>query len=376
MRYFIIAGEPSGDMHGANLMKGLLAEDPAAEFKFWGGDKMAEVGGTENLLKHYKQSSFFGIFSILWNLRTILGQISECKAQVAEYKPDVLILIDYAGFNLKIAKFAHDIGIKTHFYIAPKVWAWNEGRINLIRKFFDELFVIFPFERDYFTSKGIPPHFEGNPLVDALTQRAKTIPSREVFLKNNNLSKRPIVALLCGSRRSEIKANLPFMVEISKNFKDHQFVVAGVDWIEKAEYDKYIAGSSVQYICNQTYELLTHSEAALVPSGTATLETALMRIPQVVIFKIPKLHDIIRPYVLKVPFISLVNLNLKREAVREILQSSEDTTPAVEALAAIVEGGCGREKMLNDYNELSQIIGGDGASRRFATKIVSLLKTK
>ncbi len=376
MRYFIIAGEPSGDMHGANLMKGLLAEDPAAEFKFWGGDKMAEVGGTENLLKHYKQSSFFGIFSILWNLRTILGQISECKAQVAEYKPDVLILIDYAGFNLKIAKFAHDIGIKTHFYIAPKVWAWNEGRIKLIRKYVDELFVIFPFERDYFTSKGIPPHFEGNPLVDALTQRAKTIPSREVFLKNNNLSKRPIVALLCGSRRSEIKANLPFMVEISKNFKDHQFVVAGVDWIEKAEYDKYIAGSSVQYICNQTYELLTHSEAALVTSGTATLETALMRIPQVVIFKIPKLHDIIRPYVLKVPFISLVNLNLKREAVREILQSSEDTTPAVEALAAIVEGGCGREKMLNDYNELSQIIGGDGASRRFATKIVSLLKTK
>lgn len=360
-------------MHGANLMKGLLAEDPAAEFKFWGGDKMAEVGGAENLLKHYKQSSFFGIFSILWNLRTILGQISECKAQVAEYKPDVLILIDYAGFNLKIAKFAHEIGIKTHFYIAPKVWAWNEGRIKLIRKYVDELFVIFPFERDYFTSKGIPPHFEGNPLVDALTQRAETIPSREVFLERNNLPNRPIVALLCGSRRSEIKANLPFMVEISTRFPDHQFVVAGVDWIERTEYDKHLAGSGVQYICNQTYELLIHSEAALVTSGTATLETALMRIPQVVIFKIPKLHDIIRPYVLKVPFISLVNLNLKREAVREILQSSPDPTPAIEALSAIVEGGEGRAKMLQDYDELSQIIGGDGASRRFAAKIVSLL---
>ncbi len=374
MKYFIIVGEPSGDLHAANLMRGILKEDPKAEFKFWGGDKMAEVGGVENLGKHYRETSFFGIFQILFNLRTIFAQLSECKRQVSEFAPDVLILVDYAGFNLKMAKYAKEIGIPTHFYIAPKVWAWNEGRIKLIRKYVDELYVIFPFERDYFVGKGITPHFEGNPLVDALAKRKPTLPTREEFLAQNGLEDKPIIALLAGSRRSEIKANLQFMVEISKSFPSHQFIVAGVTWLDREEYDKHLVDSSVKYVKDQTYELLNLSEAALVTSGTATLETALMGIPEVVIFRIPKFHEMVMPYFLKIPFISLVNLSLGREAVREIVQSSMNPKLAVDALNQIVEGGRGRAKMIADFDELRLIIGNEGASERFAQKMVKLIK--
>ncbi len=374
MKYFIIVGEPSGDLHAANLMRGILKEDSNAEFRFWGGDKMAEVGGAHNLGKHYRETSFFGIFQILLNLRTIFSQLAECKRQVQEFAPDVLILVDYAGFNLKMAKFGKESGIPTHFYIAPKVWAWNEGRIKLIRKYVDELYVIFPFERDYFVSKGITPHFEGNPLVDALEQRKPTLPTRAEFLAQNGLEDKPIIALLAGSRKSEIKANLEFMVEVSKSFPNHQFVVAGVSWLSREEYDKHLSHSNIKYVKDQTYELLNLSEAALVTSGTATLETALMNIPEVVVFRIPKFHEMVMPYFLKIPFISLVNLSMGREAVREIVQSSMDTSNAVDALKRIVEGGAGREKMLADFDELRHIIGEVGASERFAKKMVELIK--
>ncbi len=374
MRYFIIVGEPSGDLHAANLMRGILAEDPTAEFRFWGGDKMAEVGGVENLSRHYRESSFFGLVQIVRNLPTILRQIRDCKREIEAYAPDLLILVDYAGFNLKMAKFAKSIGVKTHYYIAPKVWAWNEGRIELIRKYVDELYVIFPFERDYFVGKGIVPHFEGNPLVDALAERYPLLPEREVFLECNGLEDRPIVAILAGSRRSEIRDNLRFMIEVAKSFPDHQFIVAGVSWLARGEYERHLVGSDIKYVCDQTYELLNLSEAALVTSGTATLETALMGIPEVVVFRIPAWQVALRPYFLKIPFISLVNLNLGREAVREIVQSSMDPADAVAALRRIVVGGEGRAKMLDDFAELREIIGAEGASRRFAHKIVSLIK--
>ncbi len=374
MKYFIIVGEPSGDLHAANLMRGIKSHDPEAEFRFWGGDKMAEVGGVENLGKHYKESSFFGFVQVLFNLRTILSQLAQCKREVEAWMPDVLILVDYAGFNLKMAKFAKGIGIKTHFYIAPKVWAWKESRIKLIRDYVDELYVIFPFERDYFVSKGITPHFEGNPLVDALDQRQATLPERKDFLHANGLEDRPVVAILAGSRRSEIKANLLFMARVAKEFVEYQFVVAGVSWIDKAEYDMYLMGSDIKYVCDQTYELLNLSEAALVTSGTATLETALMGIPEVVVFRIPWWQKLLMPYFLKIPYISLVNLNLNREAVREIVQSTMDPTDAVEALRHIIKGGEGRAKMLADFEELRGIIGDVGASDRFARKIVSLIK--
>ncbi len=373
MRYFLIAGEPSGDLHGSNLMHGILESDPEAEFRFWGGDKMAEVGGVENLGLHYRESSFFGLFQVIFNLRTILGQIKLCQFQIEAFQPDVVILIDYAGFNLKIAKFAKERSIKTFFYIAPKVWAWDESRIKRIKKYVNELFIIFPFEQEYFRKQGIEAHFEGNPLVDAIATKCRNLPSKAQFISKNELSERPIIALLSGSRASEIKANLPLMSRVADEFAEYQFVVAGVDWLDRKEYDKWLIGSDIKFVEGQTYELLKHSVAAIVTSGTATLETALIGTPQVVVFRLPWLHVTLRPLVLKIPFISLVNINLQREAVKEILQSSLDPTAIVAALKKIVPNGEGRAKMLADYNELSNIIGAEDASRRFAKRMVELL---
>ncbi len=373
MRYFLIAGEPSGDLHGSNLMRGLLESDPEAEFRFWGGDKMAEVGGVENLGLHYRESSFFGLFQVIFNLRTILGQINLCQSQIEAFQPDVVILIDYAGFNLKIAKFAKERSIKTFFYIAPKVWAWDESRIKRIKKYVDELFIIFPFEQEYFRKQGIEAHFEGNPLVDAIATKCRNLPSKAQFTSKNELSERPIIALLSGSRASEIRANLPLMRRVANEFAEYQFVVAGVDWLDRKEYDKWLIGSDIKFVEGQTYELLKHSVAAIVTSGTATLETALIGTPQVVVFRLPWLHVTLRPLVLRIPFISLVNINLQREAVKEILQSSLDPTAIVAALKKIVPNGEGRAKMLADYNELSNIIGAEDASRRFAKRMVELL---
>ncbi len=376
MKYFLIAGEPSGDLHGSNLMRGIIKNDPEAEFRFWGGDKMAEVGGTENLALHYRESSFFGLMQVVWNLPTILGQLKRCKEQIVEFAPDVVILIDYAGFNLKIAEFAKSQGIKSYYYIAPKVWAWDEGRIKKIKKYVDELFVIFPFETEYFASHDIESHFEGNPLVDAIAQRQKTIASREEFLRRNNLGEQPIIALVAGSRASEIKINLPLMVEVSKHFPYHQFVVAGVDWLPREAYERWIEGSNIRIVESQTYELLTHSEAAIVTSGTATLETALIDTPQVVLYRLPWIQDLLKSLVLRIPFISLVNINLGRMAVCEILQSSMNPTRVVNALCEIVEGGNERARVLSDYRELQERIGGEGASERFARRMVELLKEK
>ena len=233
MKYYLIAGEASGDLHGANLMKGLLKADPQARFRFWGGDKMAAVGGAENLAMHYKKASFMGFVEIAKNLRTILGQIAACKEDVAAYRPDVLILIDYAGFNLRMAKFAKENGIPTYYYIAPKAWAWKESRVEKIRKYVDRLFVIFPFETAWFRRHGIEAIYEGNPLMDAIAERRQNLQPYARFIEENGLDDRPIVALLAGSRRSEIKFNLPFMVELSAEFSQYQFVVAGVSWLDR-----------------------------------------------------------------------------------------------------------------------------------------------
>lgn len=285
MRYFLIAGEASGDLHGANLMRGLIKSDPHAEFRFWGGDCMAEVGGKASLVRHYKTASFFGFIEVAANLRTVLSQIRECKAEIAAYRPDVLILIDYPGFNFRMARFAHDSGIRTFYYISPKVWAWKESRIKRIKKYVDRLFIIFPFEVEYFRRHGIEAVFCGNPLVDAVEQRMACLPTEEEYRKASSLDQRPIIALLAGSRRSEIEYNLPFMVALSRRFPQYQFVVTAVDWIDKSLYDKYLAGSSVRYLCSQTYPTVRYAEAAVVTSGTATLETALIGTPEVVCYR-------------------------------------------------------------------------------------------
>ena len=374
MKYFIVAGEPSGDLHGSNLMRGLQAEDSEAQFRFWGGDKMAEVGGAENLAKHYRELSFFGIAQVIRNLKTIVGQIDECKRDIEAYNPDVVILIDYPSFNMRIAKWAKEHGIKVYYYIAPKVWAWKEWRVKGIRKYVDRLYTIFPFETEYFRSKGIEPIFCGNPLCDSIAQYKAQMPSREEYLKECNLDERPIVALLAGSRRSEIKDNLADMIAISKNFPEYQFVVAAVPWIEKELYDKILANSGVRFVCNKTYDTLIYAEAAIVTSGTATLETALIGTPEIVMYHVPKLYEWLRPIVLKIPYISLVNINLDRECVREIVVNKIDVEAVSEELRATLKGGSKRAKMLAEFAELQDMMGGEGSSLRVAQDIVKSLK--
>ena len=374
MRYYLIAGEPSGDLHGANLMRGLAKADPEAEFRFWGGDMMAEAGGAANLVKHYRETSFFGIADVLANLGTIARQMRECREDVLRFAPDVLILIDYPGFNVKMAEFAHRHGLKVFYYIAPKVWAWKEWRVKALRRFVDRLYIIFPFEKEYFRRKGIDAAFDGNPLMDAIARRRESFPSAEEFRRENGLDGRPAVALLAGSRRSEIRANLRFMAELAERIPDRQFVVAGVSWIDRAEYDRCTAGTAVRYVFDKTYELLAVAEAAVVTSGTATLETALLDVPVVVVYGVPWIYEKLKPYVLKIPYVSLVNLNLGREAVREIVQCRPSVEYAEAELRAVLEGGAERERMKADFAELRRIIGGDGASERFAARMVEDLK--
>ena len=374
MRYFIIAGEPSGDLHGSKLMQGIATEDSNAAFRFCGGDKMVEIGGKEGLVKHYKEMSFFGFANVLRNLKTIFSQIDECKRSIEEFAPDVIILIDYPSFNMRIAKWAHKKGIKVYYYIAPKVWAWKEWRVKGIRKYVDKVYTIFPFETEYFNGKGIQTTFCGNPLVDDIALMRSKLAPKEEFIAENGLDSRPIIALLAGSRVSEIRENLPNMVAIAQRFAEYQFVVTAVPWIDKSLYDSYINGTNVKYVCNQTQQTLANAEAAVVTSGTATLETALMGIPEMVLYRIPKLYEVLRPYVLKIPFVSLVNINLDREAVREIVCAKIDLDSAEAELRSILKGGNKREKMLADFAKLSALIGGEGASQRFAAEIVKTLK--
>ena len=376
MKYFLIAGEPSGDLHGANLIKGLRKADPAAEFRFWGGDLMAAAGGAQNLRKHYRETSFFGVVQVLRNLGTIRRQMRECREEVAAWQPDVLILVDYPGFNMKMARWAHARGIRTFYYIAPKVWASREGRIRALRRDVDRLFVIFPFECDYFPRHGIEPLFEGNPLVDALEARRTALPTSEEFRRRTGLDPRPITALLAGSRRSEIRKNLPLMARLAQRFEGWQFVVAGVSWLDRALYEEAAAGSGIRYVCDQTYEVLLAAEAAVVPSGTATLETALLGTPEVVVYRLPAIEYRCMPLVVRCPWISLVNLNLGRESVAEVLQSNLDTARAERELRAILPGGEKRERMLADFRELRTIIGGPGASDRIAARMVALLRAE
>ena len=376
MRYYVIAGEPSGDLHGGKLMRGIATFDTEARFRFSGGDFMAEVGGRENMLYHYKEMSFFGFVQVAMNLRTIFRQMDDVKRDIAEFNPDVIILIDYPAFNIRIAKWAKSRGIKVYYYIAPKVWAWKERRVKSLRRYVDRLYTIFPFETEYFRGHGIEPHFFGNPLVDDIAERRATLPSREEFLAEAGLDNRPIVALLAGSRVSEIRANLPDMVAISRRFPEYQFIVTAVEWIDRSIYDEIIAGSEVKYISNRTQQTLAMSEAAIVTSGTATLETALMGIPEVVMYHVPWLYEKLKPYFLRIPYISLVNINLGREAVKELVRAKLNIAEAEEELRVILEGGRERERMLNDFDELRRMIGSEGASYRFAEDIVNSLRQK
>ena len=374
MKYYVISGEPSGDLHGSKLMRGIAACDADAKFRFCGGDRMANIAGKDAMLYHYTQMSFFGFVQVAMNLRTIFRQISDVKRDIEQFRPDVVILIDYPAFNLRIAKWAKECGIRVHYYIAPKVWAWKERRVKKLRKYVDRLYTIFPFETEYFRRHGIEPIFCGNPLVDDVAERRLTLPSREEFLRENNLDNRPIVALLAGSRRSEIKANLPDMVALAKRYPAYQFVVTAVGWIEKEYYDRFLDGTDVRYVCDKTQQTLAMAEAALVTSGTATLETALMNIPEVVLYHVPWLYEKLKPYFLRIPYISLVNINLNREAVKELVRAKLDMDVAARELESILPGGSERERMLCDFDELRRMMGEAGASDRFAQDMVNSLR--
>ena len=377
MKYYLIAGEASGDLHGSNLIAGLKKTDPKAEFRFWGGDKMALEAGVGSLAKHYKLTAFFGITQIVLNLKTILRQLKECKEDILRYNPDVVILIDYPGFNFKIAKFAHENGLKTFYYISPKVWAWKEGRVKLIKKYVTQLFIIFPFEIEYFKKNGIDAIYEGNPIIDAIESSRLSIPSKKEFCQSNGLDVNlPIVALLAGSRASEITYNLPFMAKLSERFKDYQFVVGGVSWLDRSIYDKILVDTPIKVVDDQTYPLLYSAEAAVVTSGTATLETAIIGTPEFICYRFDPISYFLARRFVKIKFISLVNIIMNREVVKELIQEEMTIDNAEKELRAILPNGCKLEGMKQDFSELRGLLRDGNTSERFAQKMYQILNKK
>jgi lipid-A-disaccharide synthase len=318
MKYYIIAGEASGDLHASNLMKALLQKDNHAEFRYWGGDLMSQVGGT--LVKHYRDLAFMGFAEVFMNLRTILKNIKYCKKDITNYHPDVLILIDYPGFNMRIAEFAKQRNITVHYYISPQIWAWKENRIKKIKRDVDQMYVILPFEKDFYEKKhNFPVHFVGHPLLDAIADRKQVDP--EQFRKENNLNEKPIIALLPGSRKQEIAKMLFVMLKMIEKFTDSQFVIAGAPSQDLKFYQQFISNENVAIVENKTYDLLSVANAAIVTSGTATLETALFKVPEVVCYKGSAIsYQIGKRLVKNIKYISLVNLILDKEVVTELIQ--------------------------------------------------------
>ena len=378
MRYYLIVGEASGDLHASNLMKALQSADSDAEFRFYGGDLMKGVGGT--LVKHYKEMAYMGFIPVLLHLRTILKNMKACKHDIMEWKPDVLILVDYPGFNLDIAKYIRKhSSIPIYYYISPKIWAWKEHRIKNIRRDVDELFSILPFEVEFFERHHYPIHYVGNPCVDAVEAfKAGKNGSEtgEMFRQAFGLSAKPIIAVLAGSRRQEIKDNLRIMMKTAQQFTDYQFVIAGVSTIEEDYYRAFIPKNmDVKLVFDQTYRLLQQSEAALVTSGTATLETALFDVPQVVCYYTVcgKLMNLLKRLILKVKHISLVNLIVDREIVIELIGDQMNTQRLEVELRKILKGGEARSQLLTDYTEMRKRLGDAGASQRAAREIVAHL---
>ncbi|NND64147.1 MAG: lipid-A-disaccharide synthase [Flavobacteriaceae bacterium] len=370
MKYYLIAGEASGDLHGANLMAALKKEDASASFRFWGGDLMATEGGT--MVKHYRELAFMGFIEVLFNLRTILKNISLCKRDILEYQPDIIIFIDYPGFNLRIAKWAKPKGIPTHYYISPQIWAWKEGRIKAIKRDVDAMYVILPFEKDFYEKKhGFPVSFVGHPLIDAISKRDQVDP--ENFRKENRLDNRPIIALLPGSRKQEVSKMLEIMLSVTSEFENYQFVIAGAPSLEKEFYDQFTDINNVHLILNKTYDLLSLSTAALVTSGTATLETALYKVPQVVCYKGNRVSYEIAKRVIKLKYISLVNLILDKPAVTELIQAELNTKRLSEELYKILDE-YHRAVLFLDYYDLENLLGGKGASEKTAKLIVGSME--
>lgn len=367
MKYYIVAGEASGDLHGANLMKALKEEDAATDFRYYGGDKMQAEGGT--LVKHYAEMAFMGFTEVVLNLRTILRNMKACKADIIAWQPDVLILIDFPGFNLKIASFAKKNGIKVCYYISPKIWAWNQKRALKIERDVDKMFCILPFEVDFYAEWGIAVDYVGNPLLD---EKAQFVPNPD-FHQKNNLTSAAIVALLPGSRKQEIERLLPDMLGITDSFPDQQFIIAAAPSFHEDYYKQFIGSKNVKLIFSQTYDLLNVAKAAIVASGTATLETALFHVPQVVVYRGGTISIAIARLLVKIKFISLVNLIMNERIVNELIQEDCNTKNITENLEVLLSGK-EREEMLKNYSKLDKLMGDPGASGRTAKLILAYLK--
>lgn len=372
MKYYIIAGEASGDLHASKLMRGIRNSDTEAEFRCWGGEQMEAAGGT--VVKHYHELAFMGFTEVILNIRTIFRNIRFCKKDILEWKPDAVILVDYPGFNMRIAEFAKTNGFKVFYYIAPQIWAWKKHRIHKLHRYTDLTFVVMPFEVDFHKSYGYKAEFTGHPLPDSIDLNAKI--DEVDFRKANSLSDKPIIAIVPGSRKQELKRILPPMLKITERFSDYQFVIAGVASIPESFYTRLIKNYPVKVIHSRTYDLLRVARAAAVKSGTVTLETAMLGVPEVVCYRFSLVSALAAGLVVRVKFISLVNLILDRKAVPELIQFNFTPEALSRELALILPDGAARSKMLDDYKELREKVGSAGASARAAALMVENLREK
>lgn len=366
MKYYIIAGEASGDLHGSNLMKALFKQEPEANVRFWGGELMQNVGGT--LVKHYKNLAFMGFAEVVMNLKTIFNNIDFCKKDILAFQPDVIIFIDYPGFNMRIAKWAKQKGFDTHYYISPQIWAWKENRIKAIKRDINHMYVILPFEKDFYEKKhNYKVNFVGHPLIDAVNQfKEKDV---ENFREKYNLDHREIIALLPGSRKQEIERLLSEMLAIVDDYPQYQFIIAGAPSQEFSFYKKFIKQENVKFVSNDTYSLLNNSHAALVTSGTATLETALFRVPQVVLYKANNISYQIAKRIIKLKYISLVNLIMDQQIVIELIQDDCNKKNVTKEFNKVINNPT-RAQMLDNYAVLNEILGKEDASG----KVINIIK--
>lgn len=392
MRYYIIAGEASGDLHGSNLMKGLYSEDPQAEIRFWGGDLMESVWSTfrndltatdSGLVRHYKEGAVMGFVEVIAKARKLLGNVSFCKKDILAWNPDVVILIDYPGFNFKIAEFAHKAGFKVFYYIAPKVWASREGRIRKLKRYVDKLFIVFPFEKPYFDSKGIEYIYKGNPLVDAVDGSRAMLESREDFINRTKLEDKPHIAMLAGSRKGEISTMMPVLTEFASKmhalpqYTDYQFIIAGAPARNIDDYSKWLDeknSSYIKIIFGETQSIIRHAEAGVINSGTASLETALFNTPQVVGYITNPITYWLAKRIVKIKFISLGNLIVNRLAFKEFIQDDCNADALVKEIRDLIENPDRRDLMLKEYDEIRKLLGGSGASSAVAKSMIQELK--
>ncbi len=376
MRYFLIAGEASGDLHGSNLVRELKLQDPQAQFRFFGGDLMAAQAGVPPV-KHYSEMAFMGFVRVLMNLRKIGRNMEQCKADIVDFKPDVVVLIDFAGFNLRIAEFAKSLGLKTVFYISPKIWAWKQNRIKKIKKYIDKMLTILPFETEFYARFDYPVEYVGNPILDAIEEfRSDDNQTEADFRKANNLTDKPIIGLLAGSRKQEVDFMLPVMIEVSRQFPEYQFVISGAPGLDRDYYTKVIgADCNIPIVFGQTYNLLKFSRAALVTSGTATLETALFGVPEAVLYRIsaPDFLYRIGRKLLKVKWISLANLIVGREIIRELVQMDCNPHTIADELRKILDNEQYDAEFQRNYAELRQRMGSAGASQRAAQAVIKFV---